>query len=85
MYLKYNNISLDADGSPIHPVLRLQNLSGRNHGILSNVKNLEFDINLAELSEISFSIPSLSICVTFAPKWVSCRQLIQSLFFKSSC
>lgn len=57
MYLNYKNIKLDTDGSPIQPVLKLQNLSGKTHGILSNVKDLELSINFAELSEISFSVP----------------------------
>lgn len=57
MYLDYSKITVDTDGTPIHPELRLQTLSGRNFGTLRGVHDLKFNINYSELSEISFTIP----------------------------
>lgn len=60
MYLDYSKITLDADGLPVQPQLRLQTLAGKNIGTLQGVHDLKFTINFAELSEISFSIPFMS-------------------------
>lgn len=57
MYLDYSKITLDANGVPVPPVLRLQTLSGNTLGILNGVTDLSFNIGWAELSEISFTVP----------------------------
>ena len=57
MYLDYSTIELDANGSPVRPLLKLQRLSEENLGILNGVHDLSFNICFSEPSEISFTIP----------------------------
>ena len=60
MYLDYSKLMFDANGIPETPVLMLETMGGEVIGPLSNAINITFEVNFAELSEMSFELPAYS-------------------------
>lgn len=60
MYLDFSKLEFDAFGRPEYPELMLETLGGRRIGVLTNVSDLNFEINFSELSEMTFTIASCS-------------------------
>lgn len=56
MVLDYSSLPFDQYGRPEKPELLLKTLSGEVIGVIPGVSNLNFSINFAEVSQISFDV-----------------------------